>query len=219
MPDPTSRAVILYRWLVFGAAGFYSVYMITTSSYDGAGGPFRYLTIWALLLSFYSASRMLAFSELRIAAHVDTVPSVAAVLNAMVVYLYWSIYFKDPALIRSQSEIIWWQEYYLHLVGPVLQWIDAFFIRRAFRRFLAAAVSLVLLVVVYACWAELFVGPLNDKPMGMVTSGLPYPFLNHMELAVRLTYYATVGAASLVLLAVFSALAWEIRQVLPERVS
>ncbi|MEM9438273.1 MAG: hypothetical protein AAGA15_14640, partial [Pseudomonadota bacterium] len=63
--NPYSRPVILYRWIVFGAAAFYSIYMLASGPYDAAGGPFRYLTIWALLLSFFCASRVLAYSEKR----------------------------------------------------------------------------------------------------------------------------------------------------------
>jgi len=216
MLDPMSRPVIAYRWIVFGAAGFYSVYMITTSSYKGPGAPFRYLTIWALHISFFSASRMLAYSEMRMERHVDVLPSVAAVLNMMVVYLYWSLFFKDPALVNNGTPI-WWREYYLHLAGPVLQWIDAFLVRRAFRRVLIAAGVLVVVVLAYVAWAELFVGPMNSKPVGTVTSGLPYPFLNNMEPMARAVYYSTVGGASLIVLAVFALLARGIRTVLPDR--
>lgn len=214
MPDPQSRLVIVYRWIVFAAAGFYSVYMITTSSYEGSGGPFRYLTIWALLLSFFSASRMLAYSELRMDRHLDVLPSVAAVLNMMVVYLYWSLFFKDPSLVNNGTPV-WWKEYYLHLAGPILQWGDAFFIRRAFRKVLVSAGVLVALVVAYVAWAELFVGPMNAKPVGTVTTGLPYPFLNDMEPVARAIYYSAVGGASLVVLALFALLARAIRVVLP----
>jgi hypothetical protein len=40
------------------AAG-YSLYQITTSGYEHFGGPFRFLTIWALLMSFYAGSELI----------------------------------------------------------------------------------------------------------------------------------------------------------------
>jgi hypothetical protein len=53
---------------------------------------------------------------------------VAAVLNAMVVFLYWRLYFEDSSLVNGGNPPVWHQEYYLHLAGPILQWIDAVFI-------------------------------------------------------------------------------------------
>lgn len=213
MPDPHSRAVLVWRWAVFLLAAFFSVHTITTSSYAGAGGPFRYLTHWALLLSFYAASRMLAYTEHRVPVHGDTVPAVASVLNAMVVYLYWSLFLKDPALVRSGAPPAWWDEYYKHALGPALQWIDALFVRGAFGRPARALLGIAVVVVAYLAWIELFVGPLNDSPVGTATSGLPYPFLNDMEPPARALYYATVSAGAVLVLGAFTALAWGIRRL------
>lgn len=205
--DPHSRPVVVFRWVVFGLAGFYCLEQIFNSSYAGPGGPFRYLTVWALFLSFYSASRMLAFSEYRSLRNPDVAPSVAAVVNAMVVYLYWSLFLEDPKLVNNDGPVVWWKEYYLHLVGPLLQWIDAFVIRRAFGAFWRSLAVLLCIVAAYVAWAELFVGPMNAKPVGTVTSGLPYPFLNNMELPARFRFYAMNGAAAAGLLAVFTLVA------------
>ncbi|MEM6726973.1 MAG: hypothetical protein AAF618_00610 [Pseudomonadota bacterium] len=92
--NPYARPVILYRWFVFASAAFYSVYMIVSSPYDGAGGPFRYLTVWALLLSFFCASRVLANSERRSALRWDSLIAATAVLNVMVVFLYWRLFLQ-----------------------------------------------------------------------------------------------------------------------------
>ncbi|MEO1309329.1 MAG: hypothetical protein AAFV38_15945, partial [Pseudomonadota bacterium] len=168
--------------------------------------PFRYLTNWALLLSFYSASRMLAISEKRITNPHLLTASVAAVLNAMVVIQYWRLYLNDPASVSNQ-DLAWYVEYYIHLVGPLLQWIDALFIARAFRRHLPAMGILLCVVVAYVAWAEFFVGPMNRSPIGSVTSGLPYPFLNEMEFQARLVFYAINLAAAWILYGLFAVIA------------
>ena len=42
----------------------------------------------------------------------------------MVVILYWKLFFEDPMSVNNRPPV-WHQEYYLHAVGPLLQWIDA----------------------------------------------------------------------------------------------
>ncbi len=201
--DIHNRYVILYRWAVFLLAAGYCLYQLVYGSWSGPGGPFRYLTIWALFLSFYSASRMLALSEHRITRRHEVTATCAAVLNVMVVYLYWQLYFTDPALVNNGGPIIWHQEYYLHALGPALQIIDALFIGRVFRRVWRAILPLLAIIAAYVAWAELFVQRFNNKPQGEVTSGLPYPFLNNMELPERAVFYAANGGTAMALLVVF----------------
>ena len=70
-----SRPVLYYRWVVFLLAAGYCLYQMLFGAWSGPGGPFRYLTIWALFLSFYAASRMLARSEGRLTSrHEVTAP-------------------------------------------------------------------------------------------------------------------------------------------------
>ena len=216
--DPFSRPVILYRWIVFAAAAFYSVYMLTTSPYAEPGGPFRFLTIWALLLSFFCASRVLAVSERRVTSRWDALIAATAVLNLMVVVLYWRLYFADPTSVtRDGSLQVWWREYYLHGVGPLLMWIDAVLINRPFRRFLPSVSVLLGVALVYFFWAELVIAPLNDTPVGSVTTGLPYPFLNSLELMDRVQFYATNSAVAVVALGVFFALGWAVTRAFGDR--
>ncbi|MGR3436629.1 MAG: hypothetical protein ACU0CO_17365 [Shimia sp.] len=217
-PDPHSPALRAWRWGVFALAAFYCVWMTATADYSGAGGPFRYLTIWALFLSFFCASRLLAYTEHRSARRWDAVIAATAVVNGMVVFLYWRLYFADPASVTRDGSLgIWWQEYYLHALGPALMWADALVVNRPFRRPLASAAVLVGIVAGYLTWAELFVGRFNAVPVGSVTSGLPYPFLNDMELPARLTFYATNLALALGILAVLFALGWVIRRAFGDR--
>jgi hypothetical protein len=187
--DIHSKPVLGFRWIVFLLAAGYSLYQIATSGYEHFGGPFRFLTIWALLMSFYSASRMLALSEHRITRPHQVTAIVAAVLNIMVVYLYWKLWFTDPALVNNGGQIVWHQEYYLHGLGPALQIIDALFIGRVFTRTWRAAVPLVCIIAIYVAWTELVVQRFSQSSPGSVTSGLPYPFLNSMEWGERAGFY------------------------------
>ena len=205
--------VLIYRWIVFLLAGGYSLYQIFTSDYTYPGGPFRFLTIWALLLSFFCASRMLAITERRSTRDWAPVVGATAVLNAMVVLLYWRLYFIDPSLVNSNKEPVWHQEYYLHLIGPILQWIDMLFIWRGFRRYVPAAGVLVSVTIIYILWTELILQNIGDRPLGTATSGLPYPFLNDMEMGARLVYYGSNVAVALVMLALFWGLAVAVRRL------
>ena len=104
---------------------------------------------------------------------------------------------------------------YLHALGPALQWIDALFVQRAFRRFTQALGVLIGTVLAYVAWAEFVVRPMNDSPSGSVTSGLPYPFLNNLELPGRVTFYGVnLGVAVLVLLGV-TALCMALNRLFP----
>ncbi|MFL4469174.1 hypothetical protein ACERZ8_04555 [Tateyamaria armeniaca] len=214
-----SRPVHYYRWLVFLLAAGYCLYQILFGSWTGPGGPFRYLTIWALFLSFYAASRMLALSEHRITRRHEVTAMSAAVLNVMVVFLYWRLYFTDPALVNNGGPIIWWLEYYLHGLGPALQIIDALFIGAVFRRVWRAILPLMAIIAAYVAWAELFVQRFNERPAGSVTSGLPYPFLNNMELPERAMFYVVNAGTALGLLVVFGVLGTAIYRVTRPRIS
>lgn len=216
--NPHATPIIAYRWLVFGAAAFYSVYMIGWSSYDQAGGPFRFLTIWALLLSFFCASRVLAFSERRTTRRWDSLIAATCVINFMVVFLFWRLYFNDPTSVTRNRELsVWWREYYLHAVGPVLMWIDAFLINRPFRRFIPALAILLAIAISYFLWAELVVSPLATSPVGTVTTGLPYPFLNDLELDGRIRFYAVNAGLAAGLLLVFFGIGWLVRMAFGDR--
>lgn len=212
--DPHARPVLIFRWIVFLlAAGFTLRQVVIEADYSEPGGPFRYLTIWALLMSFFAASRMLAITERRSARVWERLVMVTAVLNALVVILYWRLWLQDPALVNARGPLPWWLDWYLHGLGPLLQWIDALFLYGAFRRPLRAVPPLLLLTVVYVVWAEGVVGPANDFPVGMATDGLPYPFLNNMEWPARLRFYGVTAVSGLVILAGFAGLAWVVRRV------
>ncbi|MEL6466396.1 MAG: hypothetical protein AAFQ58_15635 [Pseudomonadota bacterium] len=217
--DIHSRPVLIYRWTVFLLAAGYCLHQLLFGAWSGPGGPFRFLTIWALFLSFFAASRMLALSEHRITRRHEVTAMCAAVLNVMVVFLYWRLYFTDPSLVNGRGPIDWWLEYYLHALGPALQIIDAMFVGRVFRRVWRAALPLILIIGCYVAWAELFVQRFNDRPAGAVTSGLPYPFLNAMEWPERATFYVMNAATALGLLVVFGLVGAVLYRVLRPQVA
>ena len=201
--DIHTRPILIFRWIVFLVAAFYCIDQVIWSRWTGAGGPFRYLTIWALFLSFYSASRMLALSEHRITRDHQVTAMCTSVLNVMVVFLYWRLYFTDPNLVNNAGPIIWWREYYLHGIGPLLQIIDALLVAQVWQRVWRAVVPLLGIIAAYVAWAELFVQRFNDTPTGSVTSGLPYPFLNSMEWDARAEFYLMNVGISVILLIIF----------------
>lgn len=216
MMDIYSKPVVFYRWIVFLLAAGYCVYQISTSSYDHFGGPFRFLTIWALLVSFYSASRMMALSQHRTTQHHQVTATVAAVLNIMVVYLYWKLWFTDPSLVNNGGPIVWHQEYYLHGLGPALQIIDALFIGRVFARTWRAAIPLIILIGLYVAWSELVVQRFSESSPGTITSGLPYPFLNSMVWSERMGFYGLNLSVALGLLVVFAGIGLILRHRTPQ---
>ena len=199
----SDRPILMYRWIVFLMAGGYCLYQVVFGNYSHAFGPFRFLTIWALFLSFYSASRMLALSEHRITRKHEVTAMCASVLNVMVVYLYWKLFFTDKSLVSDGELPVWHQQYYLHALGPLLQICDALFIGRVFKRVWRGVIPLLAIIAAYVAWAELVLHRLSDGPSGKVTSGLPYPFLNDLDLAGRMTFYGANAAVAIGLLAVF----------------
>ena len=210
------NGILIYRWIVFLLAAGYCLRMVFFSEYEQFGGPFRFLTVWALFASFFCASRMVARMEGRTDRRWDGLVGATSVLNAMVVFLYWRLFFADPASVTSDGELgEFYLEVYLHGLGPLLQWIDATFIHRSFRRIWASLAWLCGIIAIYVMWIELAVQRLATEPMGSVTSGLSYPFLNDLEFPARANFYGLNFATAAVLLLVFAGIAWLVRRFLP----
>ncbi len=213
LADPHGRSVLLFRWFVFLLAAFFCLrQLVFTADYSEPGGPFRFLTIWALLLNFLCASRMLALTERRSAWLWPRLIAVAVVVNGLVVFLYWRLWLQDPDLVNARDPLPMWVSIYLHGIGAALQWFDALVLYGAFRRPLQAVPPFLALVGAYVAWAELFVGPANELPIGRVTDGLPYPFLNNMDLNARLMFYGRTALMGLGLLAAVSGVAFIVRR-------
>ena len=207
---------LIFRWTAFLLAAGYLIRTLVFSGWDSVGGPFRFLTVWALLFSFFAFSRMMAIEEGRSERRWDGFVSMTAVINSMVVFLYWRLYFADPTSVTRDGQLAAWHlEIYMHLVGPLLQVIDTLFIHRSYRRLGAAFGWLFGVIATFLLWSELVVQPFNATPAGSVTSGLPYPFLNNLEFADRVVFYASNFAVATVLMLAYAALAWTIRRMSP----
>ena len=109
----------------------------------------------------------------------------------MVVFLYWKLYFIDPSLVNYSGSIVWFQEYYLHILGPALIILDALILNNSFTQVKKGVMTILAICLLYILWSEVVTGPLNDTPEGAVTSGLPYPFLNNMSFSERVSFYTT----------------------------
>jgi hypothetical protein len=126
--------------------------------------------------------------------------------------MYWKLWFIDPALVNSGGPIVWYQEYYLHALGPFLMATDAFFILGVFRQIARTLGVIMAIFLGYIRWVEILVRPFNSSPMGQVTSGLPYPFLNDMAIDNRLVFYATTIGTALVFMLIGWGFSWVLRR-------
>lgn len=210
----------LYRWIVVVLAIFFSAQMFFINDYSLFGWQFRYLTIWGLTLSLISGIWMLQLSRGATTTRPDALVATTFVINGIVVFLYWRLYFQDPGLVNGGGEIIWYREYYVHLMGPVFQWIDALFLFGAFRRVIRPLVATYLTVTLYTLWIELFLRTFSSRPQGTVASGLPYPFLNDMLFMsdpdgdqTRLGFYISTFVLTAVFFAAGYVMAWTIRRM------
>jgi hypothetical protein len=211
---------LIFRWTAFLLAAGYCIRTMIFGGWDAFGGPFRFLTIWALFAAFFAFSRMMAMEEGRSDNRWDGFVCMTAVINTMVVFLYWRLYFADPMSVTTDGELgAWHLEMYLHLFGPLLLVIDTIFVHRSYRRLKPAFVWLIGVIATYVLWAEFVVQPLNNSPAGAVTSGLPYPFLNNLELVDRMGFYITNAVVGIVLLLLYAGIAWGFRRRFPAPVT
>jgi len=169
--------------------GFF-VYQFFITNYDQFGIHFRFLTVWALTGALIISGLLLTE---RIRGNIEkyhALSSIVSVLNAVVVFLYWKFFSIDPALINAES-IPWYQEYYLHVLGPFLVILDAIIINKSFQKHKQAIAGIILICILYVVWLEYIVSPLNELPLGSFAQGLPYPFLNDLQIKQRSIFYGT----------------------------
>ena len=207
---------LIFRWAAFLLAAGYCIRTMIFGGWDTFGGPFRFLTIWALFASFFAFSRMMAIEEGRSENRWDGFVCMTAVINTMVVILYWRLYFADPFSVTQDGQLASWHlEIYLHLLGPLLQVIDTIFVHRSYRRLGSAFAWLFGVIAVYLTWGEMFLQRWNTTPSGSITSGLPYPFLNDLEFTGRASVYSTYFAAALLIMLFYASIAWAVRRRSP----
>tara|TARA_B110000090_G_C13359586_1_gene437925 strand:+ start:693 stop:1043 length:351 start_codon:yes stop_codon:yes gene_type:complete len=113
--------ILSYRTIVFALALFYTTHTTLNADWAALGGSLRYLTIWGIILSLLVAWCVWPNSRTRTPKSWDAFVSATAVVNAMVLSLYWKLFFEDPNSVTEIGELgVWWREYYLHLIGPLL---------------------------------------------------------------------------------------------------
>ena len=189
--------ILKYRLLCLILSVGYFLYQFTQANYDNFGIQFRYLTIWGLTCAMVAT--LLLYKRNRDDLPESYLPfvSATAVLNAMVVFLYWKLYFIDPSLVNYSGSIVWFQEYYLHILGPALIILDALLFNNSFTQVKKGVLTILAICLLYILWSEAVTGPLNDTAEGSVTNGLPYPFLNNMSFSERVSFYATTSVTGL----------------------
>lgn len=136
-----------------------------------------------------------------------------------VVVQYWRLYLMDPLNVSPAEGTLWWNEYYLHALGPILMWIDAFFIFGVFSRLKPVFLATLVLGIAYPVLCKLVLHPMNDKPVGTVTAGLRYPFLNNMEFGTRMIFYGFSTLANFVFILIGWAIARGIARLKTSRPS
>ena len=207
---------LIFRWTAFLLAGGYCIHTLFFGEWEAFGGPFRFLTIWGLFCAFFAFSRLMAMEEGRSTRRWDGFISMAAVLNTMVLILYWRIFYYDSVLVTGDGDFSEYHlEIYRHGLGPLLIIIDALFIHLSFTKLGAAAAWLIGVIATYIAMAELVWQRLNTIPSGTLTSGLPYDFLNDLEFADRAVFYGVNFGTALVLLVVYAGIAWAVRRRFP----
>ena len=83
------------------------------------------------------------------------------------------MYFIDPALVNGSGPIVWYQEYYLHAVGPDLMIADALFINGAFKQRRKGLLLTVSICLAYIFWTEIITRPLNDTLQAALQAAYP----------------------------------------------
>lgn len=181
-----------FAQIAFFLALGYWIYQFFRADLSLFGIHFRLMTYWGLSLAV-----VVHFLNWRgrardggVGARYHGFTTMAVVVNLLVVFLYWRLYFIDPKLVNGDGIPVWHQEYYLHLVGPCLLVIDGVWLARAFRQIWRGVATTIGICIIYTIWVEGVVRPLNNTPQGSVTTGLPYPFLNDMAFDERLVFYA-----------------------------
>ena len=181
--------LVYFRGSCFVIAILYWFYQFYVADYKGFGLQFRYLTIWGLTGNVIVIGLLLRQTLAGQKEKYFAAVAAVCVLNVLVVFLYWKLYFIDPELVNYSGNIVWFQEYYLHLLGPLLLFVDSVLVNRSFRQFKLGIIQALILSFSYIVWTEVVTGPLNNFPVGSMSAGLPYPFLNDMVLTERFEFY------------------------------
>ena len=155
----------------------------------GFGQQFRFFTLWSLLANFIALIFLSLPSSFRIFNLAKPIIAISSMMGLFTIILYWGLFFIDPTLVNYAGERLnFYRETYLHFAGPALLFFDAFFFKKTFTDFYRILTFAFFINFGYFGWLEIFVQPNSDFPVGKITAGLPYPFLNDMPFDHRLIF-------------------------------
>ena len=155
----------------------------------GFGKQFRYFTLWSLLANFMAILFLSLSKSFRIFDQTKPFIAISSMMGLFTIILYWGLYFIDPNLVNyGDDQLDFFREIYLHFIGPALLFFDALVLKKTFTHFKKIVTYAFIINFGYFGWLELLVGPNSDFPVGKITSGLPYPFMNDMLLEHRLIF-------------------------------
>ena len=155
----------------------------------GFGKQFRYFTLWSLLANFIAILFLSLSKSFRIFDQTKPFIAISSMMGLFTIILYWGLYFIDPNLVNyGDDQLDFFREIYLHFIGPAFLFFDALVLKKTFTHFKKIVSYAFIINFGYFGWLELLVGPNSDFPVGKITSGLPYPFMNDMLLEHRLIF-------------------------------
>ena len=94
------RFILRYRFVCLLLSLGYFLYQFLGVNFDNFGIHFRYLTIWGLTGAMIATWLLYKNKRKGLPECYLAFVSAIAVLNAMVVFLYWKLYFIDPSLVE-----------------------------------------------------------------------------------------------------------------------
>lgn len=182
----SEKSKIIYSIVAFGSALAVWCYGLIMSNFD-LFHEMRFLTIWALtfatIVHGYIGWQRINHRPISYKSIIQS----AAIMNILVVFLYWRLYLINPSLVNGNKTPSMLTEYYLHSTGPLLMVIEALFLSKAFINFGKDLISTLTTNGLYIVWAELVLRPLQK---------LPYPFLAKMYgKDLRLFYIQVIAIA------------------------
>lgn len=163
-----------YRYIVFAIAMAY-----WSNLYIMYGFQFlHYLTNWGLTSSVICAGLLAYESAFQKKLRINSFVIATFCLNAVVMILYWKLYFKDPDLLYAgRTPMPWYRDDYVHLLCPLTQMFDALVLKQAFsNRLFKGMVYYLCISFSYSVCSEFLFA-------------LPYPFMWDLDLGQRIAFY------------------------------
>ncbi len=193
------KQTIIHKYLKIHLILFVAFFIFSTiARFDefrtSFGGVYRFYSDWGFTACLFSA--FFIFFPKRHELSLSIISSMASLYTVLFVILF----FVDPggilvAPIGMMSDGISTGAFItltIHSVVPVLQVANTLFLANSFQRLRPIIYAMLLIEVIYILWIELLVAPLNNSPIGSITTGLPYPLLNNLPLIERIEVYGII---------------------------